>query len=69
MNDMPIVQIIVSIILIVLISIQARGTGLGKVWGQSSNYFARRGLEGILFKATIALIFIFLVIAGSQLVS
>ena len=42
------------------IILQARGTGLGSVWGGGGEtYRSKRGVEKILFIATIALAVIF----------
>ena len=56
-----ILQILISILLIILILVQARGAGLGEAWGGSSEFFAsRRGMEKIIFTATIVLATLFL---------
>jgi len=47
-NILLISQILTSIVLIGLILVQARGTGLGRAFGSSSqNSFSRRGLENL----------------------
>lgn len=56
-------QIIVSLALITVIILQAKGTGLGASFGGSSNYHTRRGIEKTLFTATIILALIFVVLA------
>lgn len=48
-----IAQIIVSIILVGLIILQAKGTGLSGVFGGTTSYHAKRGVEKTLFYATI----------------
>lgn len=59
-----IIQIVVSILLIVSILMQNRGSGLGGVFGGSGDvYRTKRGAEKILFVATIILIIIFVVLA------
>lgn len=56
-----ILQIIASILLMVAILLQAKGTGLGSVFGGESMVFGtKRGVEKILFKATIILAAVFL---------
>ncbi len=61
---LPFIQIIVSIVLIVLILIQQRGTALGSAFGQDGGgfYSTRRGIQKKLLWATIigGVIFIFL---------
>lgn len=55
------IQIFIAILLIVTILIQARGAGLGEAWGGSSEFFtSRRGMEKIIFLATIVLAILFL---------
>jgi protein translocase SecG subunit len=69
MKEVTIVlQIVVGIILTVMILVQVKGTGFGRVWGSSSASFTRRGLEKLVFKATFALTFVFILISILQLV-
>jgi preprotein translocase subunit SecG len=56
-------QIVVSIILIVLISIQQRGTALGAGFGGGGEvYSTRRGAQKKIYYATIVATVIFLVL-------
>lgn len=60
-NTIQIIQIIVSILLMMAILLQARGTGLGASWGGGGETFrSKRGVEKILFRITIVLTVIFL---------
>jgi len=64
-----IVQIVISIALIALILIQAKGTGLGRTFGSGGGTsFSRRGLEKLIFKLTFVLAGLFLAISILQLV-
>ena len=65
-----ITQIIISIILIVLILLQERSSGLSGVFGgsQSEFYAKRRGLERLIFIATIALVILFAILSVLNLV-
>jgi len=65
MNQVLIIlQIVVSLVLIGLILMQARGTGLGRTFGGGGGTsFTRRGLEKLLFKATFVFVVLFLVIS------
>ncbi|MCJ7804367.1 preprotein translocase subunit SecG [Patescibacteria group bacterium] len=55
------IQIFIAILLITAVLIQARGAGLGEAWGGSSEFFtSRRGMEKIIFLATIVLAALFL---------
>jgi preprotein translocase subunit SecG len=64
-----IVQIVISICLIGLILVQAKGTGLGRTFGSGGGTsFSRRGLEKLIFKFTFILAGLFLAISILQLV-
>lgn len=65
-----ILQIIVSVILIVLILMQERSSGLSGVFGgdMSTPYQTRRGVERIVFWSTIGAAIIFVALAIANLV-
>lgn len=54
-------QIVVSVILIILILLQERSAGLSGIFGgqEGEFYSTRRGLERLIFAATIVLIILF----------
>jgi preprotein translocase subunit SecG len=57
-------QIIVSLLLIVSVLLQSRGSGLGSAFGgEGTVYRTRRGIERSLFISTIVLAIIFIVIS------
>lgn len=57
-----ILQISVSIILVALIILQAKGVGLGRAWGGAGEFYkSRRGVEKIIFNLTIALVVVFFI--------
>jgi preprotein translocase subunit SecG len=57
-------QIIVAILLIVVILLQNRGSGLSGIFGGSDNvYMTKRGMEKTLFTSTIIFSIIFFVIS------
>jgi preprotein translocase subunit SecG len=59
-----IVQIIVGIALIITILLQARGSGLGSVFGGTGTVFkTRRGIDKLLFRMTIGFIILFSLIS------
>ncbi len=61
-NILTIIQLVISILLIVLIMLQAQGTGLGNMWsGGGETYHTRRGVEKIIYYLTIVAIAIFIV--------
>lgn len=62
-----IAQIVISITLIVLVILQAKGSGLSSVLGGTTNYHAKRGVEKTLFYATIvaSVLFVALAIANA----
>jgi preprotein translocase subunit SecG len=54
------IQIVISVALITIILLQAKGSGLGGIFGgDSSIYKTRRGVEKTLHQATIALSIVF----------
>ncbi len=61
-NILIIVQIIVALAVSSLILLQAKGTGLGRAFGQST-YHSKRGVEFIVFRLTIALATIFVLVS------
>ncbi|KUK79375.1 MAG: Preprotein translocase, SecG subunit [Microgenomates bacterium 39_7] len=62
-------QIIVSVLLVVLILLQAKGTGLGSTWGGGGEtYHTRKGVEKIVFVTTIVGIFIFVLLSIANLI-
>lgn len=63
-----ILQIVVSVLLIASILLQQKGVGLGAAFGGSSNiYSTKRGVDKILFRATIVLAVLFFATAVANL--
>lgn len=59
-----IAEIIVSVVLIVILLVQARGSGFNGTFSSDSSVFrTRRGIEKTLFQLTIALAVIFVVVS------
>lgn len=61
-----ILQILVSVILIVVILLQVKGSGFGAALGGMSGgsvYRTKRGLERTLFQATIILTIVFIFVS------
>lgn len=68
MSWIQIAQIIISILLIIVILLQNRGTGLGSAFGGSGGvYLTKRGLEKKLFIATIILAILFFSVSLASL--
>lgn len=60
-NVITIAQIALSVLLITSILLQQQGAGLGSVFGGEGNVFrTKRGLEKVLFYATIVLAVLFM---------
>lgn len=63
-----VVQIVVSVALGVAILMQARAGGLGAAFGESGEQFrSKRGVEKLLYQATIVLAGIFLITSLANL--
>lgn len=61
---LPFLQIIVSILLIICILLQQRGTALGAAFGESGSFYGtRRGIQKTIFYTTIVLGTLFIVLA------
>lgn len=66
MSWLPIVQIVISILLVICILLQQRGTGLSITFGGIGGgefYHSRRGIEKVLFYSTIVLIAVLVVVS------
>ncbi|TSD01859.1 MAG: Preprotein translocase, SecG subunit [Parcubacteria group bacterium Athens0714_26] len=62
-------QIIVSILLVAAILLQQRGQALGGAFGGGGEFYAtRRGVEKKIFRATIFLGILFVILAISNLI-
>jgi preprotein translocase subunit SecG len=61
--SVQIIQIILSIAIIALLLLQAKGAGLGSVFGGDGVYRTRRGVEKTLYQITIGLCATFFIIA------
>jgi preprotein translocase subunit SecG len=61
-NFFSIVQIVLGVLLMFLILLQSKGTGLGSTFGADAGFYrTKRGTEKILFVLTIIISSLFLV--------
>ncbi len=68
-TNLTVAQIVISILLMIAILLQSRGTGLGNTFGGEGNvYRTKRGVEKVLFRATILFAFIFLCVALATII-
>jgi preprotein translocase subunit SecG len=68
-TNLTIAQIVISVLLMLAILLQSRGTGLGNTFGGEGNvYRTKRGVEKVLFRATILFAFLFLSVALATIV-
>jgi len=64
MPGLILAQILVSLVLIALILLQAKGGGLGTAFGgQAAVYHTKKGVEKLIFYLTIALAVILTILA------
>ncbi|TMB63321.1 MAG: preprotein translocase subunit SecG [Chloroflexi bacterium] len=64
MDLLQIAQIVIAVAVASSILLQARGTGLSSTFGgESTAYRSRRGLERTLFRLTVVLIAVYVVIS------
>lgn len=67
-TTLNIIQIVISVLLATAILLQQKGVGLGAAFGGSSNiYSTKRGVDKILFRATIVLAVLFFATAAANL--
>lgn len=70
MNPLVIVQTILAAALIGTILLQNRGAGLGSAWGGSGElYTTRRGVEKFMFRFTILIAIVFVLVSLASLIS
>ena len=64
-TTLNIAQILISIMLVALVILQAKGSGFGASLGGSSGsvFRTRRGVEKTLFQMTVALVAVFLFVS------
>jgi preprotein translocase subunit SecG len=61
---LEIAQMVVGIVLIIALLLQVKGGGLGGVFGQQTGaYRTKRGIEKTLFRFTIIMMIIFVIIS------
>ncbi|HKZ34361.1 MAG TPA: preprotein translocase subunit SecG [Patescibacteria group bacterium] len=61
-NILAIFQILISLLLVGSILLQAKGTGLGSAWGGGGEFYrSKRGLEKIVFTASIVFASLFII--------
>jgi preprotein translocase subunit SecG len=60
---LTVIQIVIAIGLIGLILIQSSKGGLGSAWGGGGEFRTRRGAEKIVFKSTIVVAVLFLIVS------
>lgn len=61
---LEIAQMVVGIVLIIALLLQVKGGGLGGVFGQQTGaYRTKRGIEKTLFRFTIVMMIIFVLIS------
>jgi len=59
---LPIIQMVLSVLLVIAILLQQRGSGLGMAFGGGSDVFrTKRGIEKMLHYATIGIAVLFFV--------
>jgi preprotein translocase subunit SecG len=64
---LPIAQIAIAVVLMVLILIQGKGSGLSGVFGGEGNiYRTKRGAERVIFVTTIVMAVLFFLVALSS---
>lgn len=69
-NVWLIIQAILSVLIIIAVLLQSQGGGIGPAFGGGGeSYHTRRGVEKVLFNATIVLIVFFAIASIASLVT
>ncbi len=66
MNIIPVAQLIIAVAIIILILLQERSSGISGLMGGGDAggfYQTRRGLEKMIFRGTIVLVTLFLILS------
>ena len=65
MTLLHVAQIIIAVMVILAVLAQARGGGLGGIFGgqQDTSFRTRRGIEQTLFRFTIVLVVVFVILS------
>lgn len=68
-NLTTVIQMVLGLILIGLILLQTKGTGLGSTFGGDMGFYrTKRGFEKILFRSTILIVALFLITSLVELI-
>ena len=68
-NILIVVQIIISISLITLILLQAKGSGLGSAFGADAGFYrSKRGVEKLFVYLTVILVVLFFLVSALQVI-
>lgn len=63
-------QITTSILLIIVILLQAKGSGLGSAFGGDAGFYrSKRGVEKLLVYFTVVLVILFLILCVAQVLA
>lgn len=63
------IQMVLGIIIIGLVLLQVKGTGLGSTFGGDLGFYrTKRGFEKLLFNSTIVVVALFLIISLIELI-
>lgn len=66
---LTIVQLLISTLLVIVVLLQAKGAGIGTVFGGDSSFYrSRRGVEKLFVYLTVILAALFLLVSILQLV-
>lgn len=62
-------QVVLGLLIIVLVLLQSRGAGIGTVFGGGGEtYGTRRGIEKIIFRATIVAATLFVIVSLASVI-
>lgn len=67
---LAVMEIILGILLVILILLQSKGTGIGSTFGGDMGFYAtKRGAEKMMFVSTVVVATLFLILPIIELIS
>lgn len=68
-NVITIIQMVLGVLLIALVLLQSKGTGLGSSFGGDTGFYrTKRGFEKLLFNSTIIVVALFIITSIVELI-
>ncbi|MDD2823129.1 MAG: preprotein translocase subunit SecG [Candidatus Daviesbacteria bacterium] len=68
-NIITIIQMVLGVLLMALVLLQAKGTGMGSTFGGDMGFYrTKRGFEKLMFRGTILVVALFIITSLIELI-